>query len=437
MTLFWIIAAAMIIAALGLLAPTLLRKHATAADDTEQLNVGIAREHLQELTKQREAGELSEEEFAQAKQDLEKALAHDLAGTADAPPVAKTGGGGRVALVLSVVLVPLIAIPTYLEIGSPGLITQQPMASAGPGGHGGADLPPISELAAQLRERLEANPGNAEGWFLLGRTYMRMSDYAQAADAFGRVVELIPQEPAALLSLADALTMRDGRSGPRAVALLEQALEIQPDSVTALWLLGSAALDAGRTEEALDYWQRAHPLLVGEPGMQAELGRMIANAGGEVPASPASLPPIMPTANSQPATAPAPVTETETTTAETVDESGVAVNVAVALSPSLLDQAADNDTVFVLARAESGPPMPLAVARHRVADLPIEVTLTDAMAMMPAMKLSSFPRVAVTAKLSKSGQAGSQPGDIESEAVVVETANPPDRVELLLDRVVE
>lgn len=436
MTLFWIISAAMIGAALLLLAPTLLRRYEAAKDDTEQLNVGIAREHLAELTKQRDLGELSDEEFEQARKDLEIALANDLAGTAGQPTRAGRGGGW-LALVASVVLIPAMAISMYLEIGSPDLITSPPQAQVA-AGHDG-DLPPISELAATLRQRLEENPDNAEGWFLLGRTYMRIQDYAQAADAFGRVVELLPEEPAALLSLADALTMRDGmRTGPEALALLEKAIEIQPDSVTALWMLGNSAYDEGDSAKALEYWTRAYPLLAGEPQMQAELGQRIVAAGGTVPASPATLPPIMPTTSSPPPPAPARATEAATPADAVTDaESGAAIDVEVALSPSLLDQAAPGDTVFVLARAESGPPMPLAVARHTVAELPLAVTLTDAMAMMPAMKLSSFPRVRVSAKISKSGNAATQAGDLLAADVVVDTEAPPASVQLLINEVAE
>ncbi len=121
MTLFWMISAAMIVAALAILAPTLLRQHRASTDATERFNVEIAREHLAELVKQKDAGDLSDEEFTQAKQDLELALAQDLEGTAVARPTS-SASGGRIALVIAALLIPLITVPTYLKIGSPNLI---------------------------------------------------------------------------------------------------------------------------------------------------------------------------------------------------------------------------------------------------------------------------------------------------------------------------
>ncbi|MCG6966879.1 MAG: c-type cytochrome biogenesis protein CcmI [Chromatiaceae bacterium] len=428
MTLFWIISATMMLVALAILAPTLLRQHAAKSDATEQFNVAIAREHLAELVKQKEAGDLSEEEFSQAKQDVELALAEDLEGTAKGP-APLINAGGRWALPLAALLIPLIAIPTYLQIGSPELIGGQ---SGGPvmSGHGkNGQMPPVEELVKQLRQRMEANPENADGWFLLGRTYMRLQNYPEAVFAFEHVVELLPEETAGLLSLADAMTMRDGRRvGARAQELLQKALSIDPASVTALWLLGNASADKGDNATALDYWQRAYPLLGAEPAMQAELGQMITQAGGSLPKVASTLPPIMTTAGTA-SNAP------QKAGADTA--AGASIVVEVALAPSLMEQVSPTDTVFVLARAESGPPMPLAVARHQAAELPLRVTLTDAMAMMPAMKLSSFPRVKISAKISKSGQAGTQAGDMIASDSFVETANPPGSVQLVIDRVVE
>ena len=167
--------------------------------------------------------------------------------------------------------------------------------------------------------------------------------------------------------------------------------------------------------------------------MQGELGQMITQAGGKILASAATLPPIMPPAPQTAVAAPAPAS----TPVQPATGDGAAIVVEVALAPSLMEQTTPTDTLFVLARADSGPPVPLAVARKQVGDLPLKVTLTDAMAMMPAMKLSSFPRVKVSARVSKSGQASSQSGDLAATDVVVDSAKPPQSVQLLINQIVK
>jgi len=431
MTLFWMISAGMILAALALLAPTLLRKLPARSDTTEKLNVAIARERLAELIKQRDANELSDEEFAQARRDLEAALAEDLGETATDEP-ARTGPQARWALPVSALLIVAITVPLYVKIGTPELIEASASDTQVAEGHGGSgEMPPIDELVKQLRARLEVEPGNVEDWNLLGRTYMSQRQYDNAVYAFEHVVELTPNELSSLLALVDALATRDdGILGARAVETLERARSIDPGNITALWLLGIAAASNGDLPQALEHWQRAYPLLSEQPEMQEELAGLIRRAGGEPPQTVDSLLPAM-------ATAPVAARSTPQTTGAAPAAEDAAIVVEVALTPALMEQVAETDTVFVLARAESGPPMPLAVARHQAGELPLRVILTDAMAMMPALKLSSFDRVKVSAKVSKSGQPRTQPGDMLAGDRLVETGNPPESVQLVIDRVVD
>lgn len=433
MTLFWMITAGMILATLALLAPTLLRKLPARSDTTEQLNVAIARERLAELVKQRDAGELSDEEFAQARRDLELALAEDLGETATAEP-ARTAHQARWALPASALLIVAITVPVYVQIGNPGLIDPSSGDTQVAEGHGGSgETPPIDELVEQLRARLEAKPSDVEDWYLLGRTYMSLRQYVDAVYAFEHAVELAPNELSALLPLVDALVRRDnGQLSARTVELLERVRSINPDSITALWLLGKAAADNGDLSQALAHWQRAFPLLGEQPEMQQELAGLIRRAGGEPPETVGDLPSIMATA---PGAARSKPPTTDAAPAAAAEDAAIVVEVA--LTPALMEQVTETDTVFVLARAESGPSMPLAVARHQAGELPLRVTLTDAMAMMPALKLSAFDRVTVSAKVSKSGQPRTQPGDMLAGDRLVETGNPPGSVQLVIDRVVE
>lgn len=398
MTDFLLISAAMLGVALVLLAPALLRKPKVSGSNNTEHNIRIARERLSELESAHQQGELSDEEFNQAREDLEIALAQDLS-LAEQSALNADQNTGRITLMALVFLIPLSVYLFYQETGAPQHLAVSGPSSPAPAATP-AQLPPIEELVAKLEERLDADPQNPEGWYLLGRTYMRMERYDDAVRTFKRLNELLPNQPQAMLALADALSMQNqGLINQSAVDLLQALLKIEPQNATALWLLGQHEVQQGNKEKALSYWQQALPLLGDNPELVAELRNRIAILGGEVP-------------ESTPAPAP---------TQTPVRTEGDGVLVQVALDPSLIEQAPDDATVFIYAKAVSGPPMPLAVSRHRVNELPVEVRLTDGMAMMPQMKLSNFKQVLVGARISRSGQAIAQAGDLQSAEVQVDS----------------
>ena len=424
MNTFLLISAAIVIAAILLLAPSLLRSRKDVAEDTREDNIRIARERLAEIEKEKERGDMSDEEFGQAKQDLEIALAQDLSTASSQIEKTDNRGTARLTLAIVAVAIPVIVFFSYQRIGTP-----QHLHVAGPGQPAVAQpqqqAPSISELVGELARRLEAEPNNPQGWFLLGRTYMKLDRYAEAVDAYENLNKYLPDNPSAMIALSDALAMNNGgQITDRGIQLLEKTLEIEPQAATALWLLGNAAEERGQDQQALDYWSRAFPLMGEEPGLQQELRARIAEVeqrSGLQADIPAPLPDIMAPAVSEPITQAPPATA----------EDGLLVEVA--LDAELFDQASANDSVFIYAKAAAGPPMPLAVARMRVADLPTKVALNDSMAMMPQMKLSSFERVLVGARVSKSGQAIPQSGDLQSPEVET-SSNSNDSIRIVINQ---
>ncbi|MGD8312383.1 MAG: c-type cytochrome biogenesis protein CcmI, partial [Gammaproteobacteria bacterium] len=210
---------------------------------------------------------------------------------------------------------------------------------------------------------------------------------------------------------------RGGRFSDEAGVLLEKALAGDPDNVKALWLMGHWKNQQAAYEEALGYWQRAAKLLpqTGEDAriiaeqiasVQRQLGLPVAET---VPTAAAGAP----AAAAPPATA-------------------AAIQVSVTLDPALAAQADPGDTVFIFARAESGPRMPLAIVRKQVVDLPVTVTLDDSLAMSPAMVISKFDRVTVGARISKSGNAMPASGDLQGTVSPVATRDAA-AVELTID----
>ncbi|MEN8174204.1 MAG: c-type cytochrome biogenesis protein CcmI [Pseudomonadota bacterium] len=443
MTIFWIIAAALLLVAVGIIAPSLLRTSGLRELDRNRQNLAIARERLREMEAEHAAGNLPQAEFEAVKVELEEALAEDLSDEASADSVARKPLADRFTAVALVLLLPLAAIPLYLHLGAPQHIDVVG-AGAGvtnPNPHAGDDkkLPSIGEMVTALEKRLEENPDDANGWYLLGRTYMSLERYAEAAKAYAKVNALAAEDPTVLLSYADALAMsQGGRISGKPAELVARALELAPDNTTALWLSGTAAEEAGNYREAVAYWRRVEANEQADPQVVSEIRSLIAQAAakggfdaGEV-AVPGQLPRIASAVPESPAVPNAVPPASENRDAART----AALEVSVDIDPALAGQADPQDTVFVFARAVQGPPMPLAVARHRVADLPVTVTLDDSMAMMPQMKLSNFERVRVTARISKSGNAMPQSGDLVSvdEQVIVAAAAP---VRLTIDRVQE
>lgn len=299
---------------------------------------------------------------------------------------------GIFVLALAVAFVlPLGAACLYLSIGTPvtlnGVEKQSDQALS------------IDEAVAQLRTHLEQQPGDTQGWLLLAQTYATMHKPGEARDAYDQVLRLDSANTTAMVGWAenDSIARSDHRIEGRSLELLQRAVQQEPDNQRGLWLLGISQFQHDRYAEAATTWRKLQPLL--DPGstVAKAVAEQIAVADARAGGKPA-------------------VDET----VKAADANGPAIQVQVSLAPSLKDKLGPGDTLFVYARAEQGPPMPLAVARLDAAALPASVTLTDAMGMTPQLKLSTASRVFVGARVSKSGQAIAQAGDLEGDAGMVD-----------------
>jgi cytochrome c-type biogenesis protein CcmH len=225
--------------------------------------------------------------------------------------------------------------------------------------------------------------------------------YDQAVDAYRNILRLGGNSPELLADYADALVMAaGGRFTPESGELLQRALAAQPDNVKALWLAGHWKNQEGDTAAAIEYWQQAAALLPADGEDAAVIGQQIARAREQL-----GLPPQQPI---QTASA------SGMQTAEaTPAPAGATIQVEVSIDPQLATQVEPDDTVFIFARAAQGPRMPLAIVRKQARDLPLSVTLDDSLAMSPAMVLSKFTEVSVGARISRSGNAMPQSGDLQ------------------------
>ena len=310
------------------------------------------------------------------------------------------------ALLIALVL-PLGTGALYLLVGTPAALNGVTAEAAAPIS--------MQQALAELRTHLQQQPDDLQGWMLLAQTSSMLRQPADARDAFDHALKLAPNNAEAMIGWAenDSMTRSDHRIEGRALELLKRAVQLHPDSQRGLWLLGISNFQRGEYREAAATWRLLQPQL--EPGSNVAkaVAEQIAVADVRAGGAPAGAPP-----SSAAATAP----------------QGAALQVQVALAPALKDKLAPGDALFVYARAENGPPMPLAVAKLDPAQLPTTVTLTDAMAMTPAFKLSSVERVFVGARISHSGQPVAQPGDLEGDAGVV-AADRKTPVKISIDKV--
>jgi cytochrome c-type biogenesis protein CcmH len=298
-----------------------------------------------------------------------------------------------VIALLIALLLPLGTGALYLLVGTPNALNSASYK---------APSLSMEQALIELRSHLQQQPDDLQGWMLLAQTSSMLRQPADARDAFEHALKLAPNNAEAMIGWAenDSMTRDDHRIEGRARDLLVQAVKLHPDSQRGLWLLGISDSQSGNYRDAAATWRLLQPQL--EPGSNVakSVAEQIAIADARANGAPAS------SSSSNRA-------ERNTTV------QGAALQVQVALAPALKNKLATGDVLFVYARSPQGPPMPLAVAKLDPASLPATVTLTDAMAMTPASKLSSASQVFVGARISHSGQPEAQPGDLEGDAGVV------------------
>lgn len=412
MTTFWSLATMMAILALAFIALPLLRNRQDNTVKGDQLNTAVIREQLGELKTDMDAGKLDADAYASARHDLERELLDTI--NQSEPENTGNSHSGRWVLLILLPAVPLLAVALYQQLGAGDLSSQPPPTrTAQTQNSNGMQEHDINQTLELLEQRLNDEPEHPDGWMLLARSYTSLRRYDEAVAAYEQARKYGGDSPELLIDYSDSLiAANDGNFSDEAGAMLQKALAQQPDNAKGLWLVGHWHYQRGNYREARDSWQRVATQV--QPGSENAmvLQQQIQLASAKLGET----------------TAPAePTTVADSSTGKT------SIQVTVSLDPALRDSAAPDDTLFVFARAASGPRMPLAIVRKQVRDLPVTVTLDDSTAMSPAMKLSNFPQVSVGARISKTGQAMPAAGDLEGMQSPVSTSNSKDTINIVID----
>lgn len=429
MTAFVLVAAVMIAIAVACVLVPLLRGGKPAGVALDTSNVEILRDQLSELDADLASGAMPRERYDEARRELDQRVLEDLKAGAvgSAPP---TQSAAWTAAILAGTI-PVVALVLYVALGNFDAFAPAG-ARVATEAKGGAEhemtREQIEGMAAKLAAKLEREPENAEGWSMLARTYYALNRYTDAVPAFERATTLLPNDAGLLADYADAMGAAEGGLHGKSQALIARALAADPTHWKALALAGTAAFERKEYQKAADYWEKTKATIPPDSPLAGSIDSSIAEArqlGGlpPLPGSPtaqvAAAPARQETAKA--AAAPPASASSGAAVASAAPATNASIAGTVTLAPALAAKVAPTDTVFIFARAAEGPKMPLAILRKQVKDLPAAFTLDDSMAMAPNFALSKFPSVVVGARVSKSGNAAPQAGDLEgfSPAVTI------------------
>ena len=418
MTLFWIAALLLsLFCAVVLVLPLWRDSRPQGEQDMVALNRRVFRERLAELERDHAEGRTDEATFVELRTELERNMLSvegvaAVAGARRFPP-----RGVSVAVLL---LLPLLASGFYLGLvapqGLPGwwqlrkemgpsvdkiLRGEAPSADDAKGRS-------MDDFVRLLQDRLQRNPKNADGWFMLGIAYMQLEMVQPASTAFEHAWRLRPDEARyALLYAQSRIFGNQGQLEAVSRGLLEAVLADNPEHESALLMYGLAAHRSGDFATAVKQLERLQQLrgargagdggsalLAQLDGTLADARQRLAGAGTTAPAA--------------------------------------SLRVKVRVDRALAGKYSPDDTLYVFARPLAGPPMPLAVVKRRAGELPLTIELDDRQSMMPQRPLSSVQEITVTARISRHGSPEPQPGDLEAVAVPVRQSGKAQALELVI-----
>lgn len=393
MTMFLFVAVAMTALALGCLLYPLLRSSLASGSATTD-SLQVLREQARELDLALKEGSLTAPVHAEARDELRRRVSEELA----APPKAHPDRQQRLLAGILALFIPVVAAGLYYHLGSPAALAVASQERDFGGPQHQISAADVSTLVQGLSDRMRREPANADGWYMLARSYTAIGRYQDAVLAYERLLVLVPDDSAVLADYADVLaTLKGGSLEGKPEQLVLQALALNPKDVKALALAGNAAYQKGDAANARRHWEQLLHLTPGDSAIhQGTLASLASLKGRASPAGKAAV-----------NDAPAPRDATRALTG------------TVTLAPELASEAAPGDTVFIFARAAKGPRAPLAVKRITVAQLPYTFALDDSQAMAPSLTLSSASEVVVTARVSRSGSATPVKGDLEGRSAAV------------------
>ena len=400
---FALIAALLLVVVLVIILRPLLRSEkstaedeALASSDQREANLDIYREQLADLEHDRVEGSLAEADYLAARGELQRRLLDEV--QPDSGVRLKRGGRGAAYVLL--LALPLLSVAGYLILGRPQALDP---ASTQPR----MNEQQIDSMLVQLEQKLKAKPDDHKGWVMLARSYKVLGRFAEAAQAYSHGGPLLEGDSTLLADYAEVLAQANRKFDGKPMELIAAALKIDPAEPQALFLAGAAASERRDFAAVVDYWGRLLPQLEAGSEEAKSLGEAVDKARA--------------------------IVEGKVGTAEPTAQAPETVSGEVALSGKVAAQAKPDDLLFVFARPDEGSRMPLAVVRAKVADLPLQFSFDDSMALSGGQKISDLGTISIEARVAKAGKAQSSSGDLFG---IVKGVKPgPRDVKVVIDQV--
>jgi cytochrome c-type biogenesis protein CcmH len=408
---FVVLTLLMVVAVLGVLVWSLWRPPVQAAADAhEQANAQVYRDQSADLAREHALGHLNDAEYAQAQEELKLRLRDDWV----SGPVQAHGGvthRPRKTVLALCLMLPVCAVLLYGAWGSPMGLDPAALARSAPDEGPNATVTPekIAQMVGQLERRLQDEPNNVDAWVMLARLQRSQEKFPASEKSFAKALTLTPDDDLAVERAEVVAQVQGGDFSGEPWAVINRILKANPNQNNALLLAGSASFSEGRFAQAIQYWERVRASLPPQSEDINALDSALAQARERL----------------APGRASAQLPDSGRASAQSPDTGGISAQPAsppsvsnariagrVSLAPELVTQTSPSDTVFIYATPAQGGRMPLAIVRTTVAALPFDFVLDDSQAMGPQSKLSSASEVVLKARISKTGQAMAQPGEL-------------------------
>jgi cytochrome c-type biogenesis protein CcmH len=386
MTSFVISALLLLILVLILLLRPLFFPAKESATSRRQMNAAIYREELDKLEADRLAGTVDSNNYEQTHAEMRQRLFQD---TDEADDLAVLGSPKKTIIGICL-FVAILSAGFYFYLGDAAQIAQKssekPMTQES-----------VEKMVEEFAAKMEKEPDNLKGWAMLARSYRILGRNTEAANAYARAGSFIDSDPQLLADYADVLAANaNGNFAGKPQQLINKALAQDPNNLLALWLSGTAAFNVQNYKAAVQSWEKLAKQLPGESDEARAIAASIAEARSKGGLASASAPAI----------------------------SNQGVSGQVDIAPELKSKIKAGDVLMVIAR-KPGERMPVAVLKTPVTAFPISFVLNDALAMSPNALISQIPEVSVEVRISKTGMAMPEAGDLIStpQTIKVGTTN--------------